>query len=225
MLIPTVDPQPATVALFDNLGDPEAWYSSGNKQAQSAPQGNPPGNNDVAMGFEVPADGDFQLDSVDMVLHSIVGPRLLDVFLVADRAKSGPGDGPGEPDMDVVIESWLLENISRDPYGLLVNIPSVTNPVLEAGARYWVVISVPELDSSVAWKAARLDRDFCSSSALHAERNDAYLPGYEWNSFEFEDCGGMAFRVTARSRPGVWCRRFVRMSRVKDLAQFGMISC
>ena len=184
-------PQPVTI--FDNLGS-YSGQGGGGSGATGASYGNPPGNNDVAAGFDVAAGPNINLDSITLRSMQLAGPNVI-VSLLGDRPKTGFGSGTSEPDLTNVIETWTLSAGGSYPSEHTVH--SVSHPLLIAGHRYWVVLSGAEPTSGVWWWMS----ENVSVGQLSAERNQLFvswgLSPTAWNSNVFAQTYAMRLIGTA----------------------------
>ena len=98
-----------------------------------------------------------------------------------------------------MLEYWrisgLVEPDLPGPEGSdsILTIASIEHPVLEPGNHYWVMISVPEPNSDIAWWVRSSEY---TGVALQAERNSSL--DFLWRVAEWTDgAGGLSLRVMA----------------------------
>jgi hypothetical protein len=153
---------------------------------------------DEAEGFLVSTRRDVRLSSLDLALWFESGVNTLNVYLVKEqpRTDSPASDFLFEPNVNAVVERWTLRNAVPnilDTTGNVVHIRSAKHPLLRAGVRYWVYISVPGPASAIAWISRSTDYEASGGVGWFAERNSAI--GFRWSAFAQP---GFAMRVTAR---------------------------
>lgn len=153
---------------------------------------------EVAQAFMVPPDQNMTLESLNLALGKLHGgPNELDVWVLGDREATDLKcpDVPNEPDDANVVEHWRLSNaigLGRPAFGG-VEIHSMTQPVLEAGALYWVMISTPEPGSAISWWS---DDTSYLGFALRGERDERFDIPFDWC---VHDHTGVALKVTANA--------------------------
>lgn len=131
------------------------------------------GTQSIGNAFTV-SGGDYQLGRIEVATFMVSGDNSLKVSLTADN-----GGLPG-----TVIESFSLTDSMSHFSGTILSIPSITNPQLQNGGVYWVVLEAGAPNTEAIW---------CSSQP-HVDGTSAWNNGVEWgsNAPYFQ-----AFRVTA----------------------------
>ena len=180
------------LTVVSGLAEDGSFNNTASNFVESAPFGNPPGDHDVAFGFEVTGDTDFVLERVDIAVESwTAGSGPLDVFLVPRRAVPANPNLTTEPDMANVLESWSLTAAELVVQG--GQFVSVNGPILEAGGRYWIVLSVTEPASRYRWWSGLGDMP----GGAKAERYDFTVGGNPPGTWIGSDLSGGAggFRI------------------------------
>ena len=183
--------------LHNSFGANDDFHTGGQKSVTTPDQGNPPADNDLAEGFEIPAGPNHTFETIEVALSFYSGANELDVYLLGDRIPAVPNSAgiTHEPDDTNVLEHWRISGqVATDPPGPdhILRIESVVHPLLEVGKRYWVMLSVPEPNSRIAWWSSSLEY---GGPSFHAERNSSL--DFLWRVAEFTDGGGLSLRVTA----------------------------
>ena len=178
--------------LYDSFDPGDIYYTHGSRSATSPNQGNPSADNNVANGFINDSGADYLFESIEVALLYRTGPNELDVWLMGNNPE-GNGGTIGTPDENNIIESFRLSNqTTGESIGSIVKIDSVLKPVLKAGSQYWIVLSVPEPNSQIAWWSAPIGGGG-ESTAIIAEKNSSW-PEFSWRSYQVRE--GFALRVT-----------------------------
>jgi hypothetical protein len=187
--------------IFDTFGPGNTFHCCGGNSVTSPGAGHPPADHDLAQTFEVPEGRDVTLKGLDLALGRNSGPNVFDLFVTKTRPISHQWGGfQEEPDLSAagIVETWRASGLVKDtPWSgsptpeFVVHLDSAKRPMLRAGERYWVVLSVPEPDSAMVWWGGTRPE----GPVYSAERNSAYLNA--WESHGPAD-GGYALRVTTR---------------------------
>jgi|GEM_PF-3482664 len=171
-----------SIPIYDGFGLNDTFNATSFRSATMPPQGNPPADSDIGTAFLVPQGSDLQLESVHIALKLMNGANKVDIWLTED-------DGI-KPSNDKIIESFSLNNILSHS-GSIISIPSIRQPVLQAGATYWLIISVPLPDSNVALLSSPLE--FIPRKVIFAERYNSR----DWEVKDSRSGPGYAFRILA----------------------------
>lgn len=172
-----------SIILVDRFDGQDNFSHSSSRSATTPPQGNPPGRQELAVAFIQPMAFGVRLESLVLALSNLGGSgRTAHVALL--------GDKNGEPNDNVLLEHFtVLVDGQPRPHELL----SQSGPRLEAGARYWMRLSVDDPNSNVAWWSA--PPDFMPLSETFAERFDIQ----PWRVATSSGGPGHALRVTGRT--------------------------
>ncbi len=139
---------------------------------------------DMGMTF-VPFGNDFTFDTLEVSVSLYAGTNEIDLWLMTDN-NFEPGS---------IIESFHLSNqmqnwaFSQQVSPLLVN--SISNPLLESGERYWIVLSASERGSSIHWHG----------NAIEQIGPRALYNGFYWDVATLSYVKPAAFRVTGSPVP------------------------
>jgi hypothetical protein len=114
----------------------------------------------LAQPFTVPPgeepDADVHLHSIEIPVTALTGSRDLEVRVLGDNVAAGPGGAPNE---DLVLEQFHVTPAQSEqlpgppgPQAILL-LQSTKGPLLRAGSRYWLALSVkePDQDTSIQW--------------------------------------------------------------------------
>lgn len=169
------------IVLTDGFGPDHEVDAGGSHSATTMPQGNPPGQYEVAEAFST---GDHRVDLVRVELYLVT------------RSGEGTGtvsvqrDDSGRPSGEVVA-SWPIRISPSDRGALLTLEPTGAVP-LEAGQTYWVCLAAAGPDANIAWVSAAYN--LMPRRSLFAERGFAEA----WGPAVSESGPGHALRVLAR---------------------------
>jgi hypothetical protein len=188
--------------IYSGFSPDDAYSTSASRSATTPNRGNPPADGDLGAHFRVPANSDYALDSIELALRFDAGVNALDIWIMRSVINVNPLDGGqprDEPDDQGVLEHFLITNSVLPGIGNIVFLESQARPILAADSLYWVVISVPEPDSEIAWWAA----------------HESLIPNPVWLAERFDlepwivrfslEGPGRAFRVTATPVPEPTC--------------------
>jgi serine/threonine protein kinase len=173
------------VIVYDSFGVNDTFSTSSSKSATTAPQGNPPSDGDIGTAFVVPSVEDLRLESITLALALGYGVNSAELWIL--------GDQDGVPDEQNILETFQLVNM-LSTQGSTITVSSSRQPLLQAARRYWLLLSVPEPDTRVAWLSAPLD--FMPHAATLVKRFDHG----GWQIAESPSGPGYAFRIVARRR-------------------------
>jgi hypothetical protein len=169
-----------TIMVFDNFEPDGRFNRSASRSATTAPRGNPPGDQDVAMAFDVFGDADLELEEVSAALNVRSGDGEYDLWIAPDQG--------GRPDHDAALEQFR-GRAQRPVDSARVVHRSVQRPRLRAGRRYWLVLSaIGEGAEVVLWTAPI---DFAPQPASVGIRRD----GGEWKTMDSPSGPGFAVAV------------------------------
>lgn len=188
--------------LFNSFGPGDAYDPGGSKSATTPSRGSPPSDQDQALGFITPQGPGWRLDSIEIALRRVAGADELDVYLMGDNWVGNKllGWNPDlliAPDSGNVLEHIRLSGqvpIIPGGVGSIVTVNSALRPVLDPDTLYWVVLSVPEPNSEIAWLSAP---ERSPEWRFLGERYSNIYP--LWQVVEVHQ--GAAFRVTGTDLP------------------------
>jgi hypothetical protein len=167
--------------LVDRFDSHDGFYRGGSRSATTPPQGNPPARNELATSFIQPLGSDVQLASLVLALGSLTGETTARITLL--------GDTNGVPNDNEILEEFSAR---IEPQPRPHEFVSQTGPRLEAGATYWVRLSVDTPNANVAWWIAPIE--FRPLAETFAERRDAE----PWRVATSPGGPGHALRVIGR---------------------------
>lgn len=167
------------VVIEDNFGVDDTFYRSGSKSITKSPRGNPPGDYDLGIGFEINTDYDLKLDSISLALSNCAGTGEVEINIVESSND--------EPSSNGNLETFTL---IAPAIPTALTLESLTKPILKKGNRYWITLFAIGKGTEVAVWSAPIE--FVPRKTLIARRGN-----YErWKIVEAAP--GYAFRVTGR---------------------------
>jgi len=122
-------PPSQAAVIYNNFGAGDAYNHTGG-WAVTGPDVLHLGNWDIAMPFSVSEPG-VMLDKVELAVARHSGPNELDVWVMSDSAGV-----PGE-----VLEAFHFTNAMGGSFSPPLSALSVVQPILSAGATYWLAAS------------------------------------------------------------------------------------
>jgi serine/threonine protein kinase len=135
--------QSGLVVLADGFGPNNQCYENGFFSAATAPQGNPPGDHDIAESFFVSER--VVLDRLDIGVWCLHG---------SGRAKVTLIKGGDEVPSNDVVEEWDVDI----PHRLAVlELQSVSLPTLGPSEVYWVVVFPTDNNSHIGWFGSAIE--------------------------------------------------------------------
>jgi hypothetical protein len=188
-------PLASALVVYSGFGEGDSYDYFNSRSATTPDRGNPAADGDVAQAFTVSVGEDVRLDAIDLAVRLVSGANKLDVWLMGNRPSVGQSHG--EPDGNIIEAFRVDGGLTYATVGSIVSVNSVVRPTLFSGEEYWLVLSVPEPNSQVAFLSAATE--LSPRSVWIAERFD--FNAYQWEVAFSEAGPGYAFRIEASPVP------------------------
>jgi serine/threonine protein kinase len=167
-----------SIAVWDGFWLGDSFSKSGTRSATQPNRGNPPADGDVASSFAVEVGRDVELRELTLAVAHRAGDRQLEVAVC--------GDSDGTPLDGAPVETFR-GTVEAGGQPQFLRLVSNTRPRLQASQRYWVILSVPEPDTEIAWFGAAPELDGVLTRIAERYDNGRWQAG--------ETRGGLALRV------------------------------
>jgi serine/threonine protein kinase len=133
------------IVVADGFGPNNQCYENGYSPATTAPQGNPPGDHDIAESFFVGEA--VVLDRLDIGVWLYHGSGRASVILIK---------GGDEAPSNEVVEEWDVQ-IDQPNTLKLLELHSTSLPTLGPSEVYWVVLFPTDSDGHIGWISAAIE--------------------------------------------------------------------